>query len=445
MDTIEYTENIYGKRIVDNSCGSGNILVEIVKRFIADAKRQKKRKATIKKGLESCIYGYDIDPKMVNLCIENLNKVAINAGLTDVQWNIFNEDGLYIDDNTFDYVVGNPPYIAYLNLDVKTRVNTKDNFCSCKLGKFDYSYAFIEKGLNLLKDNGKMVMITPANMFKTVFAESLRRIIKPKLTHIIDCSAKKVFDNVLTTTAITVYEKNCESNVLIYTELSDDNKPERIIPKEALVEKWNFTDFVDEGERRFGDFYKASNCIATLANKVFILTVNQQGDLDVSIEPEALRVAKSPKSEQFGMQQKIIFPYHYKDGELQRYSEEELSEKFPKLMIYLNSKKKELEKRDSDKNAKWYEYGRSQALRHLNQEKLLISTIITKTVKVYELDADAIPYSGIYITSLNGDSLNDARLILQTNRFYNYLLTKGVKVSGDSIRISSKDLEDYRY
>ena len=100
----------------------------------------------------------------------------------------------------------------------------------------------------------------------------------------------------------------------------------------------NFTDFVDEGERRFGDFYKASNCIATLANKVFILTVNQQGDLDVSIEPEALRVAKSPKSEQFGMQQKIIFPYHYKDGELQRYSEEELSEKFPKLMIYLNSK-----------------------------------------------------------------------------------------------------------
>ena len=170
LDTIEYTENIYGKRIVDNSCGSGNILVEIVKRFIADAKRQKKRKATIKKGLESCIYGYDIDPKMVNLCIENLNKVAINAGLTDVQWNIFNEDGLYIDDNTFDYVVGNPPYIAYLNLDVKTRVNTKDNFCSCKLGKFDYSYAFIEKGLNLLKDNGKMVMITPATkVFKKAF------------------------------------------------------------------------------------------------------------------------------------------------------------------------------------------------------------------------------------------------------------------------------------
>ncbi len=445
LDKIEYTENIYGKRIVDNSCGSGNILVEVVQRFIADAKKQKKRKAIIKKGLESCVYGYDIDPKMVNTCIENLNKVASTAGITNVKWNIFNEDGLYIQD-TFDYVIGNPPYIAYLNLDIETREKTKDNFQSCKLGKFDYSYAFIEKGLSLLKDSGKMVMITPENMFKTVFAEKLREIMKPNLTFIIDCSAKKIFEDVLTTTAITVYEKNCKSNVLVYVELSDlDELNERIIQKASLVNKWNFTNFVDGGDRRFGDYYKASNCIATLANKVFIHTENPQGDLDIDIEPEILRVAKSPKSEQFRMHQKIIFPYYYVDGELMRYNEDELTEKYPKLMKYLGTKKEKLEERDSDQNSKWYEFGRSQALRHLNQEKLLISTIITKVVKVYELTKDVIPYSGIYITALDDNSLNDARLILQTTRFYNYLLTKGVKVSGDSIRISSKDLEEYRF
>ena len=36
--------------------------------------------------------------------------------------------------------------------------------------------------------------------------------------------------------------------------------------------------------------------------------------------------------------------------------------------------RKKLENRKSDKNAKWFEYGRSQALKNSNQEKLLLST-----------------------------------------------------------------------
>ena len=291
-----------------------------------------------------------------------------------------------------------------------------------------------------------MVMITPANMFKTVFAENLRKIIKPELTFIVDCSDKKIFNEVLTTPAITVYEKSSKSNVLIYQEISGTGvKNERIIDKKTLSGKWNFTNYVSSGDRRFGDYFKASNCIATLANKIFIHSQDQEGKLDIDVENSVLRDAKSPKSEQFGIKQKIIFPYYYKNGELKNYSEEAITKKFPKLMKYLASKKEELKSRDSDKNAKWYEYGRSQALRHINRSKLLISTIITKTVKVYELDANVVPYSGIYIIPRENASLEDAKLILQTERFYNYLLTKGVKVSGDSIRISSKDVEEYRY
>jgi len=202
LDRIDYTSNVFGKKIIDNSCGTGNILVEVVERFIIDAKKSRKHKQTIKKELESCIFGYDIDPQMVNVCIENLNIVALRFGLKDVQWEIHNQDGLYID-GLFDYVIGNPPYISYLDLDQETRTKTKEHFNSCCFGKFDYSYAFIEKGLKLLKNNGKMAMITPANMFKTVFAEILRGTIKSELTHIVDCSAAKIFDDVLTSPAIT--------------------------------------------------------------------------------------------------------------------------------------------------------------------------------------------------------------------------------------------------
>lgn len=447
LDLIDYHKGIFGKTVIDNSCGHGNFLVEVVRRFVEDGIQQNISKTKIKTALQKCVWGCDLDEKCVETCIDNLNATVATFGMKNVKWNISKRDGLYLnDDIKFDFVVGNPPYISYLDLDSDARIKTREHFKSCSIGKFDYSYAFIEKGLQILKNNGKMVMITPANMFKTVFAENLRNIIKSDLTLIVDCSAKKIFDEVLTTPAITVYEKGSQANILLYREMHTTGvENERIIDKSTLLGKWSFTDYIPSGERRFGDCFRASNCIATLANKIFIHTQNEQGELDIDVEKGALKDAKSPKSEQFGIKQKIIFPYYYKNGELKNYNEETIIKKFPKLMKYLASKEKELKSRDSDKNAKWYEFGRSQALRHINRSKLLISTIITKSVKVYELDANEVPYSGIYIVPHDNASLEDAKLILQTERFYNYLLTKGVKVSGDSIRISSKDVEEYRY
>ena len=113
LDKIDYTSNVFGKKIIDNSCGTGNILIEVVERFIVDAKRARRKKPAIKKGLESCIYGYDIDSDMVEKCISNLNIVAQRFGLTDIRWNVHHEDGLYIEGK-FDFIVGNPPYISYL-------------------------------------------------------------------------------------------------------------------------------------------------------------------------------------------------------------------------------------------------------------------------------------------------------------------------------------------
>lgn len=445
LDKVDYLSNVFGKKIVDNSCGTGNILVEVVDRFIADAKKSRKHKETIKKGLESCIFGYDVDSNMVKICIENLNNVALSYGLQDIKWNIFNQDGLYIE-NTFDFVVGNPPYISYSDLDADTRSITKENFDSCSVGKFDYSYAFIEKGLSLLSDSGKMVMLTPSNMFKTVFGEKLRTIIKPELTEIVDCSTLDMFEGVLTSPAITVFQKGSKSDLLIYREkYIDGSETEKFIVKNNLHGKWDFSGFVSDGSRRFGDYFKVSNSIATLANKVFIHSVKDDGTIEIDVEPAIFRIAKSPKTEQYGINQKIIFPYNYEDGMLVRYEEDEFRELFPQAFKYLESKKEELLKRDADDKAKWFEYGRSQALAHLNVEKLLMSTIITRRVRLYRLTADEIPYSGLYIIPKANMPLDTAITILQSQHFYNYLVSKGVKERGISIRISSKDVEEFQF
>ena len=39
LDSVGYKENLYGKRIIENSCGDGNILVAVVQRYIDDCKK----------------------------------------------------------------------------------------------------------------------------------------------------------------------------------------------------------------------------------------------------------------------------------------------------------------------------------------------------------------------------------------------------------------------
>ena len=49
LDSIEYNNDIFGKYIIDNSCGDGSFLVEVVSRFINDAKSRNISNRKIKK------------------------------------------------------------------------------------------------------------------------------------------------------------------------------------------------------------------------------------------------------------------------------------------------------------------------------------------------------------------------------------------------------------
>lgn len=448
LNEIEYKHGIFGKKIIDNACGNGNFLVEIVERYIKDGLDKKYSKAKIANSIEKNIFGCEYNLNFCEECKIRLQEIATFYDLRNIEWQVYNVDGLeFGEDNTFDYVVGNPPYIAYKDLDHSIRPMLKSKFKSCENGKYDYSYAFIERGLKLLKPTGKMVYITPANMFKTTFGDNLRKFIKPYLLKVIDCSQAGIFD-VLTSPAITVFAKNAQVKVILYREYV--SKIELIIEKEKLENKWIFSDFKDSGKRKFGDDFKVSYSIATLRNDVFIHDVIANKSLCVDgyeIEPKLLKIAKSPKSERKGCLQKIIFPYRYEKNTLKKYEENEFKSHFPNAYKFLLLHKDELNNSDKDKGAKWYEFGRSQALQHINQEKLLISPIVTKKIAIYKLKKSEVPYSGMFIVCKNNTQLNldTAKEILMTNKFHRYVESIGIRMSGESIKITSKDIEDYTY
>lgn len=462
LDWCGYTDNLYGKKIIENSCGDGSILKEVVKRYIEDCFKNGISKSKIEMGLSNDIYAIEYDEPQYKRCIKNLDIIVKEYKLDKIKWkNIKNEDALLkLYEDKFDYVVGNPPYIKYKSLSLKDREYIRNNFETCKKGKFDYCYAFIESSIKSLKNNGKMAYLIPSSIFKNVFANILRDFIKPHITKIYDYTTTKLFDKTtndkgtdrLVSSVIMIIQKNSNNKKLEYIDI---NKKETIsIEKEKLEDKWVFKNR-SKGENkknRFGDYFYASNTIATLYNNAYVIKEYTQDDKYVypksggMIEKEILKDTISPKTFNKKIKEKIIFPYYYnRNNELIRYNIEEFERRFPNTCEYLRKFKDKLEKRKSDKNARWFEYGRSQALKNNNNQKLLLSTVITDEVKTKILPKNNIPYSGIYIIQKKDRTLEEAEKILKSKEFFDYIEGKGINASGNSLRITSKDINEFRF
>ncbi|MFH7836250.1 MAG: N-6 DNA methylase, partial [Candidatus Aenigmatarchaeota archaeon] len=120
LDFVGYRSNgIIEKHIIDNSAGDGAFLKEIVIRYInAYIGSFGNNIITLKKHLETYIHGIEIDKDEYQKCINNLNAIAYQYGIENVDWDILNLDALdtSVFDGKMDYVVGNPPYIRIHNL-----------------------------------------------------------------------------------------------------------------------------------------------------------------------------------------------------------------------------------------------------------------------------------------------------------------------------------------
>lgn len=450
LDCINYSENIYNKKVLENACGDGNILINIVRRYITDCIRQNLTKNQIQIGLSNDIYAYEIDKEYHRKCIINLNKILFENGLEKINWHIYNED--YLKSKTdikFDYIISNPPYITYKEISIMNRKFLKDNFFTCKKGKYDYCYAFIEKSLKNLRLNGKMSYLIPSSIFKVASGNLLRHLIKDNIVRIDDYTTQKLFDNALVASAVIVIDTSIDTTTILYNNIVDNSQS--MINKNTLGERWVFKKIKNTGLKRFGDFFNVSHSIATLLNEAYVIkTWKDSKDYYLcdgyQIEKATVKEAAAPRRLAYGKKELIIFPYRYINGELKRYTENEFEQQFPQTTAFLNRLRVKLEKRNIDSHANWFEYGRSQALSSLNTEKVLLSTIITKKIKLYRLPKDCIPYAGVFIQQKGYKySLEDAVNILTSQNFLDYAYSVGININGISIRITSKDIKEYRF
>jgi len=223
LDLVGYSENLMGKKVLENSFGSGNILKEIVKRYIEDAINKNVGLFEIAKGLEFDVFGVELDKQLFTQCISELDDLIKRYNLPPVRWSLFNEDTLqWRNPNQFQFIIGNPPYISYRHLDENNRIKLRQKYLSCSKGKFDYCYAFIECATNMLADDGKLVQLIPSNIYKNVFADTLRDILLPKLVSVYDYPGMKMFGSTLTSSSVFLYDNQYLEENVVYRNLSEN-------------------------------------------------------------------------------------------------------------------------------------------------------------------------------------------------------------------------------
>ena len=443
LDVANYSGKcILQKHIIDNSCGNGAFLCEIIHRYCKEFLTESTDKENLKKELQSYIHGIEIDEVAYRDCISNLNQIASTYGIENVDWDVRNDDTLKVRlfDEKMDYVIGNPPYVRVHNLNNQYS-EVKKHRCAGS-GMTDLYLVFFEIGFEMLKQGGKLCYITPSSWLSSIAGNLLRQSIQNQrnLLELVDLGHYQAFEGATTYTLISLFEKGSKHNSFMYSRYDEvslhKKEVERLNIEEAFIDGCIYLAdkqslHLLKGIKRdnIGKYASVKNGFATLADKVFIKT-------DFPFKEFIIPCIKAST----GKWVKAFFPYN-KQGK--PYPQNKIFEN-KEVAIHLNEHKEILLKGKDEKTfPEWYLYGRTQALKDVWTDKYAINTCIkdVESIKLNKVPAGCGLYSGLYIlTDIQEKILRD---IIESQEFINYIQMLKKYKSGGYYTFSSKDLELY--
>lgn len=441
LDHTGYTvyDNIVGKHIIDNSCGDGAFLIEVVSRYCKVFNGTTDELAA---HLQTYIHGIEIDKDERDKCVANLNKVVSQYGIASINWDVLCADTLTIStyNAKMDYVVGNPPYVRVHNLE-----SSYDNVKTYKFangGMTDLYLVFFEIGFNMLKPNGQLCYITPSSWLSSVAAENMRRYIltSRNLTSLIDLEHFQAFDKITTYTLISHFKKSYDRSTFNYYTYNSKSNCCDFVECLSLQDVYTDSCFYLGRKRdlemlrnikttKSPKYVSVKNGFATLADAVFI------GE-NIPDSPITIRVIKGSTGKWY----KCLFPY---DEHGKPLTEEKIFEN-ENIKKHFLSHKADLLKGRKEFNG-WYLYGRTQALADVYHPKLSINSLIKtkESLKLIELMSGEGIYSGLYVIANVFVSWQEIKEILTSDEFIEYVKMLKKYKSGGYYTYNSKDVEQF--
>ena len=470
LDLAGYdNELILDKYILEPSCGDGAFLIEIVNRYINICQQNNIANEDILSRLEKYIYGVEIDDIEHKKSIDNLTKfVQQKLDISEyINWKVYNLNTINFFKNHllyFDFIVGNPPYIRVHNLNHRTRRILKKEF-SFSTGTIDIYLSFFEMGIQMLKTKGILGYITPNSYLHNSSYKSFREYLKSErvVKTLVDFKATKIFKGYSTYTAITIVQKGYQEKSFEYREFVNGNieSVNNIYFDSLGSGDWSFTNPANENfitqiqsgtNYAVKDFFEVQYGFATLRDRIFISKTSILNDElvffnGVPVEKKILR--KIVKASRFkgkvNINEQIIFPYELDNKRYNVIPEHKLANEYPFAYRYLLKNKDELQSRDIEKSATWYEFGRSQGVQNIHSEKIVLSTLVKDQIEFHKIPGDVLVYSGLYIIKSRKDvSWSVIENVLNSPDFNKYIQITGKDFSGGYKSITSKQIKEYK-
>lgn len=187
------------KNILEPSCGDGVFLESLM------------QYSTYSSEFNCLGIELDLDEaeKSQDLVKNQLNIRVIN----DDFFNVFQQE---LIKKKFDLIVGNPPYIRYQYLtpeqrEVQSKILTSNNMKSNKL--INAWVSFVVAAVQILKEDGKIGLVIPAELLQVAYAEDLRLFLVNNLSKITVVTFKElVFPDVQQEVVILLGEKHGSPN-----------------------------------------------------------------------------------------------------------------------------------------------------------------------------------------------------------------------------------------
>ena len=335
----------------------------------------------------------------------------------------------------YDIIIGNPPYLKkedIINSTPQEEISVYEVKYESAYKQYDKYFLFIERIVNLLNKDGQGVLLVPNKFFNAASAIKLREfLLKNKcIVKIFDFGSKQLFKGAINYVCVLKLEKN-HGNSFEYTKVSSsediyNNKNGLDFEISKLDNShWFLTDdseilnMYEYAKNKFPCIEEEIipiNGIQTSKNDVYIIpkntiVSNENGIVtfikkgqEFKAEIELLREYYLPsKSEGVNKSYQnlkstnyVIFPYV--NGKI--IHEKEMRENYPNTWKYLYYFKDKLlpkslggkrDVRGNEGDFEWYQYGRSQALREVDKEKIIVG-VLSKEPN-FNIDRNNIAYS----------------------------------------------------
>ncbi|MFU8894445.1 MAG: Eco57I restriction-modification methylase domain-containing protein [Luteolibacter sp.] len=329
----------------------------------------------------------------------------------------------------FDCVIGNPPYIKLQHFrraqeDTAAYLVEAQNpdgtplYASTQSGNFDMYLPFIEKGVRILKPEGRMGYIAPNVWMVNEYGKPLRQLIRRTRTldRWLDFKSHQIFDEAITYTSLQFF-RGSEVPALTCAFAPDGNaaavqwENADQIPYEELPEEDAWT-LAPKAEMELIGKLSSSNRTLEQCSKGIVVGIQTSADhiyhlkriaanryvsragLEVAIEDELMHPLVSgtevkrylhPQTDTY-----LLFPYCVDLGIKPRlFTADEMQTTFPLGWAYLRTHEEALRGRENGKmelDDKWWAYVYPKNLDKQEYPKLMVPRLITRLFCAMDLD-----------------------------------------------------------